>query len=166
MEENKSIENLEHELALLRREIERRKQENLNENVPSKESGEKIVSESIKKHIKENPPETLAPEYRLKSEDIKRHILDLEPEEDDRKIGELFKIAMEKGVVNAVQICEALNNPHILDDFHRRLVHYFNFEANGQVKISETTNYVLFGIMTAVIIILVLGIIWLYKIQN
>lgn len=127
MEQKKSIENLEDEIRRIKQEIEKRKQET-KETDNSAEVNEKTVYEVIKTHIEENPPESLDKKYRLTEHAIKTRVSNLEPEEDDRKIAELFNIAMEHGVINAVRICEKLNNPHILDDFHRRLAHYFNFE--------------------------------------
>lgn len=129
MEQNKTIENLEQEMQKLRMEIERRKNESVKEGEEQKENREGIIHKSLETHIKENPPQTLGKNYGLSKEEIKRHVKDLEPEEDDRKIEQLLAFALEKGVINAVQVCETLNNPHLLDDFHRRLVHYFNFEA-------------------------------------
>lgn len=133
MEQNKTIENLEDEMRRIKDEIEKRKR-GAKEGNESLEEKEKIVYEVIKTHIKENSPENLNKKYQLTKEEIKTHISNLEPEEDDRKIAELFNIAMEHGIINAVRICENLNNPHILDDFHRRLAHYFNFELEADGK--------------------------------
>lgn len=123
----KTIENLEDELSRIKQEIEKRKDE-IESGASSNEEKEKIILDTLKSHIKENSQENLSESYKFSSEQIKKHISDLEPEEDDRKIEELFKIAITKGVINAVRVCEELKNPHLLDDLHRRLAYYFNFE--------------------------------------
>lgn len=127
----KKIENLEQELSRIRQEIERRKKEPVEE-AGVNEQKEKIISETLKSHIEENPSDTLHENYRLKKEEIEKHIKEIESEDDDRKIEELMRIVREKGVINAVRICENLKNPHILDDLHRRLIHYFNFETDNK----------------------------------
>lgn len=133
----KTIENLEQELSRIRAEIERRKREadlSLGSEVKAEtsEQMEKIISETLKSHIKENPPDVLREDYRLKQEEIKGHIENLLPEQDDRQIEALFELAITKGIINAVRVCENLKNPHLLDDLHRRLVHYFNFETDNK----------------------------------
>ena len=40
------------------------------------------------------------------------------------KMREIYRVLAEKGVLNALKIAQALNNPHIEDDFHRVLVEY------------------------------------------
>lgn len=158
--EKKSIENLEEELKRIKEEIEKRKNKT-KETDKSVESDEKTVYEVIKSHIEKNPPESLDKKYRLTGEEIKTYVSNLDPEEDDRKIAELFNIAMEHGIINAVHICEKLNNPHILDDFHRRLAHYFNFEtvSDKKEKDFKMSSYITIGIAAVIIIVLILIII-------
>lgn len=126
----KTIENLEDELSRIREEIEKRKNE-IAGGAQSNEEKEEIILDVLQNHIKKNISENLSESFKISPEQTKKHIADLEPEEDDRKIEELFKIATEKGIINAVRVCEGLKNPHILDDLHRRLAHYFNFEINN-----------------------------------
>lgn len=127
----KTIENLEDELSRIREEIKKRKDDAKSEGAQSNEEKEEMILDVLQNHIKKNPPENLSESFKISPEQTKKHIADLEPEEDDRKIEELFKIATEKGIINAVRVCEGLKNPHILDDLHRRLAHYFNFEINN-----------------------------------
>jgi len=53
-----------------------------------------------------------------------RSQLKLKPEEHDKKIEELFGIMLESGVKNALDIVSKMNDPHLMDDFHRFLVQY------------------------------------------
>lgn len=127
-QKSKTIENLEDELSRIKQEIEKRKDEVESDSAPSNEEKEKIILDVLKSHTKENLSENLSENYKISYEQVKKHIIDLEPEEDDRKIDELFNLALTKGIINAVRVCEELKNPHLLDDLHRRLAHYFNFE--------------------------------------
>lgn len=155
MEQNKTIENLEDEMRRIKNEIEKRK-EGAKEGKESKEEKEKIVYEAIRTHTKENPHENLNKNYQLTKEEIKTYTSNLEPEEDDRKIAELLNIALEHGIINAVRICENLNNPHILDDFHRRLAHYFNFEAG--LNDSKKENVKIFYLVIAALGFIVIAL--------
>lgn len=153
----KIIKNLEDELSRIKEEIEKRKKEIIDDN-PSNEEKEKIILNALKSHIKENPPENLADNYRISPEQTKKHITDLEPEEDDRKIEELFNLSLVKGVVNTIHICEELKNPHILDDLHRRLAHYFNFEIkdlvlNKNFEPKKASNAVIIGSVVIIVFI-------------
>ena len=148
----KTIENLEQELSHIREEIERIKKLDVSQKFPEKKTQEKLVSDVLKTHIEETPEESLGKTYGLKKEEIEKYIEKLEPEEDDAKIEALFKIAMERGVINAVRVCEKLSNPHILDDFHRRLVYYFNYQIDGENKPNETKlNYLIIGAISTAI---------------
>jgi hypothetical protein len=51
-------------------------------------------------------------------------VLRLKPESHDNVMEELLGIAITKGVRNALSVVEAMNSPHIDDDFHRILIQY------------------------------------------
>lgn len=59
-------------------------------------------------------------------------ILKLKPEPHDSVMEELLGIVITKGVRNALSIVEAMDNPHVDDDFHRILIQYLK---TGQVTI-------------------------------
>ncbi len=58
--------------------------------------------------------------------ETERIVLRLRPETHDQKIEELFGIMLEKGVKNALDIVQKMNDPHLQDDFHRFLVQYLH----------------------------------------
>lgn len=60
-------------------------------------------------------------------------VLELRPETHDEKMAELISIAMEKGVINAIDIAQKLEDDHVNDDFHRFLVEYLRsgYSLNG-----------------------------------
>lgn len=68
--------------------------------------------------------EALHPEFEIKKEEIEAIVLKLAPEEHDRQISELVKLAKEKGVKNALAVVEKLGNFHLVDDFHRFVSEY------------------------------------------
>jgi hypothetical protein len=51
-------------------------------------------------------------------------VLALRPESHDAVMEELLGIVITKGIRNALSVVEAMNNPHIDDDFHRILIQY------------------------------------------
>src|SRR3989344_4070233 len=75
----------------------------------------------------------LHPEYEMKKEGIDKIILKLSPEEHDKQIDELMKLAKEKGVRNALSVVEKMQNFHITDDFHRFISEYLKegFKISG-----------------------------------
>ena len=59
-------------------------------------------------------------------------VLALKPETHDTIMEELLGLVITKGIRNALSVAEAMDNPHIDDDFHRILIQYLK---TGQVKI-------------------------------
>jgi len=57
-------------------------------------------------------------------------VLKLKPEAHDVIMEELLGIVLTKGIRNAISVMEAMNNPHIDDDFHRLLIQYLK---TGQI---------------------------------
>lgn len=57
-------------------------------------------------------------------------VLALRPETHDSVMEELLGIVITKGIRNALSVVEAMNSPHIDDDFHRILIQYLK---TGQV---------------------------------
>lgn len=51
-------------------------------------------------------------------------VLKLKPEPHDAVMEELLGIVITKGVRNALSVVEAMNSPHVDDDFHRVLIQY------------------------------------------
>lgn len=53
---------------------------------------------------------------------IKKTAQSIKEEPHYRQIEELLKIAEKNGILNAVEVAKHLKNPHLLDDFHDRIV--------------------------------------------
>ncbi|MEK9182193.1 MAG: TraM recognition domain-containing protein [Patescibacteria group bacterium] len=112
----------EEELKYLRSEVARREEEIEKKGELADTS--RIVSEKISEYKKTAPEKVLAEEYRLKPNEAEAIILDLSPEEHDKKIEELIGVLQEKGVLNVISVIEKLGDAHLNDDFHRFLVQY------------------------------------------
>jgi len=94
-------------------------------------------------HAKENAVKNVIVEYKevpieqalhkdiiLEKKEAKGIVLRLRPETHDTVMEELLGILMAKGIRNALSVVEAMNSPHIDDDFHRFLIQYLK---TGQV---------------------------------
>lgn len=114
--QEKKFKNLEEEVAFLR------------EKVAEKEAAEKSFEKNAKEAVSlyaALPNETvLHPSYELPKKEVEAIVLDLAPESHDGKMEELLALLSTKGIKNTLAIVEAMDNPHIEDDFHRFLVQY------------------------------------------
>ena len=98
--------------------------EQLGEKAESKSKESPKSHEYIKEGLKEAvkiPPHVLGP-YALTDDDVSKKITDLDNEEHHEQMDQLMAIAGEKGIISALKIARALKNPHLLDDFHDRLI--------------------------------------------
>jgi len=57
-------------------------------------------------------------------------VLALKPESHDSVMEELLGIVITKGIRNALSVVEAMQNPHLDDDFHRLLIQYLKNEKS------------------------------------
>ena len=111
--------NPQEELSRLREAaVEREKQ--------AKESGAEITPyqaarEITERYSEKKPAETIHPQYAIKEREAETIALGLSPEPHDRQIEGFVGILQEKGIKNALTVVRKLDNPHLLDDFHRFL---------------------------------------------
>lgn len=112
----------EEEIEYLRGEVARRKEEVENKGELADTSV--IASEKISEYKKFVPEKILDKEYLLKPNEAEAIVLDLAPEEHDKKMEELIGILQTKGVLNVISLIEKLGDAHLEDDFHRFLVQY------------------------------------------
>ncbi len=89
---------------------------------------QEAAHEKVKQYAQVAPSEVLHPDYALKPHEEESIVLQLTPEAHDKKIEQLIAIIQEKGIRNALSVVEKMNNPHLLDDFHRFLI---QFVASG-----------------------------------
>lgn len=81
---------------------------------------------AVEQYAKAEAKEFLHEAHTLPTHEAERIMLRLRPEAHDQKIEELFGLMLEKGVKNALDIVENMNDPHLSDDFHRFLVQYLH----------------------------------------
>lgn len=110
------------EIAFLREQIANKEQE-LREKKVSFNTDE-VVKEQINKYKDALPQDVLAETVALSKVDVESIVLNLEPEQHDKKIEELVSIMTAKGVKNAMSVLNDMKDPHLEDDFHRFLTQY------------------------------------------
>jgi len=82
------------------------------------------VQQVIREYAAEKPERVLHKDVVMKDSHVDAVVLDLAPEEHDKKMAELLGILQEKGIRNTLSVVAKLSDPHIEDDFHRFLVEY------------------------------------------
>lgn len=117
-----SFKNPEEEIAHLRKLIAE-KEKNF-ENVGIKKEKLASARETLAQYKTAPSQEVLHPEYEIKKEEVENFILKLSPEEHDKQIEALVRLAKEKGIKNALSVVEKMANFHITDDFHRFVSEY------------------------------------------
>jgi len=98
---------------------------------------EQLIKIGHVEHAQENAVRDVIGEYKnipaeqlvyknniIGEKEAKGIVLALKPESHDDIMEELLGIVVTKGVRNALSIVEAMDNPHIDDDFHRILIQY------------------------------------------
>ncbi len=146
----KKFENPQEEIEYLRQQIQQReKQIEKGRQIPDREQ---VISETIQEY-KQNRPDEILNKGHVIPENIRNEInLKLSPEEHDDKISELVEIIQQKGISNAIDIVDKMNDAHVEDDFHRFLVQYLRegYTAKGhneKSKIAKTLNRALFEVI-------------------
>jgi hypothetical protein len=66
----------------------------------------------------------VSPELASEQNSVAMLVMDLPPKNTDQMVQELFRIAMEKGIRNALVALDKVQNPALVDDFHRFLAAY------------------------------------------
>ena len=83
-----------------------------------------VVSREVIEYGKKVPEEVLAEHLIIENPQFEHAVERLSTLSHREKMRELYKILAEKGILNALKIVGAQNNPHIEDDFHGVLVEY------------------------------------------
>lgn len=112
----------EEELAYLREQVASRESELREKKVWS--SAETAVSEQISKYKDKIVGDVLHHNFALSDKKIEEVVLNLAPEQHDKKMNELLGLMQTRGVKNTLSVLSALKDPHLEDDFHRILVQY------------------------------------------
>ena len=82
------------------------------------------ATEIVKQYADTKPHEVLHPEYTMPAHEVEAITLELSPESHDRQLEHFIGLMEEKGIRNTMSVIEKMNNPHLMDDFHRFLVQF------------------------------------------
>jgi hypothetical protein len=113
----------EEEIAFLRQQIadsERVLYERSPEADPSEV--ETANKEQIKEYVSFTPKMVLHSEYEIKGEALAQSVQSLDTASDP--VEEVFQLALEKGVRNAMTALEKTSNAYVIDEVHRRLIEH------------------------------------------
>lgn len=110
------------ELAYLREQV--RQREAALETTPNQFEHSRITKREIQEYGDVPAPTILHETVVMPDHEIIRHKLKLEPETHDTQVDEILRLAIERGIRNALSIVHRLNNPHLEDDVHRALIRY------------------------------------------
>jgi hypothetical protein len=135
---NKKFSSPQEEIKFLKEQISLKERE-LNNESDYKVEREKVVDGALREY-QNIKPEQLLEKGTVIPEKIREEIvLELSPEEHDQKMSELIGIIEKHGIINTIDIVKKMNDPHILDDFHRFLVQFLksDYEIKGYKEDSE-----------------------------
>jgi hypothetical protein len=119
----------EEELNFLRAQVEKKERE-LQSLGHFETAKEDAIKDTILSYKNVTGEEVLANSHKLPKAETEAIVLRLKPELHDSVMEELLGFVLTKGIKNTLEIVEAMNNPHIDDDFHRILVQYLK---TGQI---------------------------------
>ncbi len=117
------------EIAFLRAQVT--EQEKALQASGQERSREEIAKETLRAYKEMPTEEVLHPVHQMPAKDAEQFVLRLKPETHDAIMEELLGVLLDKGVKNALNLVEGMNNPHVDDDFHRFLVQYL--QSTGEV---------------------------------
>lgn len=111
----------EEEIAYLREQIANKERELMGK---FPESAPSDIETAAKQEIYEygtfTPKEVLSKERQMSEAEVSASLTQVEGATN--QVDELLQLASEKGVLNALSILEKMNDPHLTDDVHRRLI--------------------------------------------
>ena len=87
---------------------------------------EQATAEIVKKYAQTKPHEVLHPDYAMPNHEAESITVELSPEAHDRQLEHFIGLMEEKGIRNTMSVIEKMNNPHLMDDFHRFLVQFIS----------------------------------------
>ncbi len=126
----------EQEIAFLKEQITKKEQELI------KKKEEVIPAQLIKQEVQRysNQPidQTLEKGHRMLHNEVENTAFGIDSHAPERMLNEVVAVFEERGLRNALEVVEKLNNPHVEDDFHRFLVKYFHGVTNTGAKIEKS----------------------------
>jgi len=121
-------ESIENEIKWLEEQLEAKRRALQESGSASAEAADGREREMIKDVIKEAAEPTsnlLPPTSTISDDDAQKAAFLLKEKEHEQIIQDLVVMALTKGIASALKVVRALNNPHILDEFHDTLADKF-----------------------------------------
>lgn len=112
----------EEELKYLRERVAQKEQQLWQEQEPVQK--ESVISGQVLEYAQSSPAARLEEHMIIENPQFEAAVEHLSSLPHREKVRELYRILAEKGVLNAINVARAQNNPHIEEDFHRVLVEY------------------------------------------
>lgn len=113
----------EEEIAFLRQQIAD-SERTLYERAPEADQSEieTVNKEQLKEYISFTPKMVLQPEYEMQGEELAQSVESLNTASDP--VEEVFQLALEKGIRNAMTALEKTSNAYVIDEVHRKLIEH------------------------------------------
>ncbi|MEI7810198.1 MAG: TraM recognition domain-containing protein [bacterium] len=112
----------EEELGYLREHVAKREQELMH--AGQFEHADNVAHNLIKEYKEIPARDVIHKDNLLSKKESDAIVLKLKPETHDVVMEELLGLVITKGIKNAIEVAESMNNPHVDDDFHRLLIQY------------------------------------------
>lgn len=94
---------------------------------------ETLGKEQLREYVSFTPKVVLENDYELQGQDLAESVHTVETAHDP--VEEVMRIALEKGVKNALTVLEKSENAYVIDEVHRRLVEHIHAGAHiGDLK--------------------------------
>ena len=90
----------------------------------SQEQRQTIAHNLVQAYHETPGVQVLEEHHQISQQEVQEITLNLQPEQHDTQMEELYALMMTRGIKNTLHIVDTMNNPHVLDDFHRFLVQY------------------------------------------
>ena len=111
----------EEEIAFLRQQIAQKERELLTRTPEVDVTDmETIGREQLKEYLTFTPKMVLEPEYELTEIDMAQSVESIKTSTDP--VEDILKLAMERGIKNALTVLEKAPNAYVVDEVHRRLI--------------------------------------------
>ena len=113
------------EVEYLRAQLAEREREVL-DRTPEIDASEResLGRQEIKKYHSFTPQVILDPEYALAGQEMSEAVASVETAHDP--VEEIMQIVTEKGIKNALSVLDTVDNPHTIDEVHRRLIEHIS----------------------------------------
>jgi len=125
----KQFSNPQEEIEFLRQQIANKERELLDRSPEADDSDIETVGKmQMKEYHTFTPKRILHPEYELEGQNLHESIKLVETASDPAE--EIFQMALDKGIKNALTVLEKTDNAYVIDEVHRRLIEHIKTGAS------------------------------------